>query len=131
MSRRSKFNVALTAASILAGVLIVVGLLQEPRRLDLLARQKGIQRSTPRKKAIQLAPSYTPAAKSEKLDLVALAKGARSAVVSIEVFDKEHNPVATGSGFFISDDGLLITNYHVIENASSAVAKTLNGNVIP
>jgi hypothetical protein len=79
MSRRSKFNVALIAASILAAVLIVVGLLQEPWRLDWLARQIGIQRSTPPKDAAQLAPSYTLAAKSEKLELVALAKGARSA----------------------------------------------------
>ena len=128
MSRRSKFNVALIAASILAAVLIVVGLLQEPWRLDWLARQIGLERSTPRKEAAQLAPSYTAAAKPGKLDLVALAKRARSAVVSIEVFNDEHNPICTGSGFFVSDDGLLITNYHVIENASRAVAKTASGD---
>jgi putative serine protease PepD len=128
MSRRSKFNVVLIAASILAGVLIVVGLLQEPWRLDWLARQIGLQRSTPGKNAAQLVRSYTPVAKSEKLDLVALAKGARSAVVSIEVFDDEHNSIGIGSGFFVSNDGLLVTNYHVIEKASSAVAKTGSGD---
>jgi putative serine protease PepD len=120
---RSKFNVALIAASILAAVLIVVGLLQEP----WLSRQIGIQRGTLHKKATQVTPSYTPAAKSEKLDLVGLAKGARSAVVSIEVFDEEHNSIGTGSGFFVSNDGLLVTNYHVIEKASSAVAKPASG----
>ena len=129
MSRRSKFNIALIAASIVAYELIVVGLLQVPWRLDWLARQIGLQPSTSRKKAAQLARSYTPAAEPEKLDLVALAKAARSAVVSIEVFDNEHNPIGTGSGFFVSDDGLLVTNCHVIENASSGVAKTASGGV--
>lgn len=31
---------------------------------------------------------------------------------------------ATGSGFFISEDGRVITNYHVIENARKIVVKT-------
>jgi tetratricopeptide (TPR) repeat protein len=56
-----------------------------------------------------------------------LAKRARSAVVSIEVFDDEGNLAGTGSGFFVSSDGLLVTNYHVIKGASTAVAKTASG----
>lgn len=61
-------------------------------------------------------------------DLSALAKRARSAVVSIETFDNEGNSIGTGSGFFVSDDGLLVTNYHVIEKADRAVAKTEAGD---
>ena len=56
-----------------------------------------------------------------------MAKRARGGVVSIEVFNNEGNSIGTGSGFFVSNDGLFVTNYHVIENASSAVAKTASG----
>jgi Trypsin-like serine proteases, typically periplasmic, contain C-terminal PDZ domain len=95
-------------------------------RLACEANRDTTQHATQRGGSI--SSSYTPATKSEKFDLVALAKGARSAVVSIDVFDDEHNSIGTGSGFFVSNDGLLVTNYHVIENASSAVVKTASGD---
>jgi S1-C subfamily serine protease len=65
---------------------------------------------------------------SATLDLPSLAKHARTAVVSIEVFDDEANSIGGGSAFFVSNDGLLVTNYHVIEKASRAVAKTEGGD---
>lgn len=34
---------------------------------------------------------------------------------------------AQGSGFFVSDDGIAVTNYHVLEGARSATVKTRNG----
>lgn len=34
----------------------------------------------------------------------------------------------TGSGFFISDDGSLVTNFHVVEGASRVVVKTKQGS---
>ena len=68
---------------------------------------------------------------SKTLDLVKLAKNVRRAVVLIEVFDNDGNLIKTGSGFFVSDDGLLITNAHVIEGAASSAAKTESGNVLP
>jgi S1-C subfamily serine protease len=34
---------------------------------------------------------------------------------------------STGSGFFISDDGSLVTNFHVVEGASRVVVKTKQG----
>jgi len=48
-------------------------------------------------------------------------------VVFIGVYDSQENLVLFGSGFFISSDGLLITNYHVIEKAYSAVIKRIDG----
>ena len=70
----------------------------------------------------------SPQLENTSLDLRTLAKRARNAVVSIEVFDDEKNLTGTGSGFFVSDDGLLVTNYHVIEKANRAVAKTATGD---
>jgi len=37
-------------------------------------------------------------------------------------------PSASGSGFFISDDGKLLTNFHVVDGASRIVVKTTQGS---
>ncbi len=41
--------------------------------------------------------------------------------------NKDGQAVAQGSGFLISKDGRIVTNYHVIENGSSAVVKLPDG----
>lgn len=43
-------------------------------------------------------------------------------VFYIEIFDKNRNLTSTGSGFFIDNYGTAVTNYHVIDGASSATA---------
>lgn len=50
-------------------------------------------------------------------------------VVIIFNYDEERNLVSRGSGFFITATGELITNRHVIQWASSAEAKTVDGAV--
>jgi len=45
-----------------------------------------------------------------------------SSVVYIQIYDKYNNPISSGSGFVIDEDGLIATNYHVIENAFFAKA---------
>jgi len=49
------------------------------------------------------------------------------AVFLIVVFDAHWNAMGTGSGFFVSPDGVAVTNHHVIVNAQHAVAITENG----
>jgi S1-C subfamily serine protease len=57
----------------------------------------------------------------------AIAKAAKGCVVSIVMSDKEGKPISQGSGFFVTKDGLILTNYHVIDEGSSAVAKLPDG----
>jgi cytochrome c-type biogenesis protein CcmH/NrfG len=43
--------------------------------------------------------------------------------------DASGKETSSGTGFVISNDGKLVTNYHVIEGATSAVAKSENGAI--
>jgi hypothetical protein len=43
--------------------------------------------------------------------------------------DENWSPVKTGTGFFISPDGLAVTNYHVIQGASHLAGRTNEGAV--
>ena len=49
------------------------------------------------------------------------------AVATIMVYDSDHNIISQGSGFFIDSAGLLVTNAHVINRMSYAVAKLSTG----
>lgn len=60
-------------------------------------------------------------------DIPTIAKAANGAVVSIVMSDKDGNPIAQGSGFLVSRDGLIVTNYHVIAEGSSALVKLPDG----
>jgi hypothetical protein len=60
-------------------------------------------------------------------DIPAIAKAANGVVVSIITSDKDGEPVAQGTGFLVSRDGRIVTNYHVIKGASSAIVKLPDG----
>jgi Trypsin-like peptidase domain len=47
--------------------------------------------------------------------------------VSIIMSDKDGRPIAQGSGFVVSRDGRIVTNYHVIKSGISAVVKLPDG----
>jgi hypothetical protein len=65
-----------------------------------------------------------PRASAEDMDLPKLAKETRPSVVLLAVYDSDGNLSATGTGFFVSADGKLLTSLHVIKGAASVVAKT-------
>lgn len=52
---------------------------------------------------------------------------ANSSMALIETFNDEGHPLEQGSGFLVSSDGAILTNYHVIRGASNAEAKFGDG----
>src|SRR5208283_490145 len=69
----------------------------------------------------------TEAQSAPRKDIPAIAKATNGAIVSIIMSDKDGHPLAQGSGFLVSKNGLVMTNYHVIAEGSSAVVKLPDG----
>ena len=76
-------------------------------------------------------PAPVPATISGAPDLVKLIKLVLPAVVTIVGHNEQGKFTSSGSGFFISGQGHLITNYHVIRNMPYAKVKTRDGKIYP
>ena len=61
-------------------------------------------------------------------DLPALVKRVQPAVVTITSYDSKNKAIGQGSGFFVSKDGEILTNHHVLERAASAEIKMSDGS---
>ena len=88
-------------------------------------------RAAPKSTSIspKMSPSSSaPAEIGEPLDLPALAQKARGAVVLIVGYDAA-GQIKTGSGFFVSADGRLVTNHHVMQGTVNAQAKLESGAI--
>ena len=71
----------------------------------------------------------TPA--SQAVSLGRLVQKVQPAVVTILTYDLENKPINIGSGFFVGNRGHLVTNYHVLKGAYSAVVRTYKGQKFP
>ena len=74
-----------------------------------------------------LAEVVTAQSARPRNDIPAIAKAANGAIVSIITSNKDGKPVAQGTGFLVSTDGRIVTNYHVVKGASSAIVKLPDG----
>ena len=64
-------------------------------------------------------------------NLPSVIKRIKPSVVIVFAYDNKGEFLKLGSGFFISQSGDIITNYHVLRGASSAEAKTSDGKTYP
>lgn len=71
--------------------------------------------------------SHTAQLAPVRKDIPAIAKAANGSIVSIVMSNDKGKAIAQGTGFVVSRDGLIVTNYHVIAEGSSAVAKLPDG----
>lgn len=62
-------------------------------------------------------------------DIPSIAKAANGAIVTI-VTGVDDKPIALGTGFIVSTDGVIVTNYHVIKTGNVAAAKFPDGSVL-
>jgi S1-C subfamily serine protease len=65
--------------------------------------------------------------KGRHLDIPVISREANGSIVSIVMSDKDGHPLAQGSGFLVSKNGHVVTNYHVIKSGTSAVVKLPDG----
>lgn len=61
-------------------------------------------------------------------DTEAITQASKS-VVMLTCYDKDEEPCATGSGFAVFDDDIIVTNYHVIEQDTYRVKAQVEGGV--
>ena len=64
---------------------------------------------------------------SSQENLPVLVKKAESSIVVIVTYGEKGNMLGQGTGFFINQEGDVITNSHVLEGASRAVVQTTDG----
>jgi class 3 adenylate cyclase len=118
-SARSKHR--LIAATVLLVIALALGF------VFWVVSHRSVPKST-RTSPERSPSSPAPAEIGKPLDLPVLAQKARGAVVLIEGHDAAGKMI-TGSGFFVSADGRLVTNYHVIQGIVNAQAKLESGAI--
>lgn len=62
-----------------------------------------------------------------KLSATEISEKASKSVFYIEIYDANKRVLGSGSGFFVTSDGVAVTNYHVIEGTASAQITTTSG----
>jgi hypothetical protein len=63
-------------------------------------------------------------------DIPSIAKAANGAIVTI-IMAANDKPIAQGTGFVVSADGVVVTNYHVIETGNAAIVKFPDDTTLP
>lgn len=77
--------------------------------------------------AVVLGGASVPQEHDIKNDIPSIAREALKSVVTVETKDEMGKPLAQGSGFIVSSDGKVITNYHVIQGATSGEVRFHDG----
>ncbi|HWX15173.1 MAG TPA: TonB family protein [Chthoniobacterales bacterium] len=75
------------------------------------------------------SPLPSPTLEGQALGLATLASSIRPAIILVTVFDASGKLLRTGTGFFVADDGRLITNCHTADGGAYGVAKMGDGTI--
>lgn len=86
-------------------------------------------RTLPRLALVAAAALSPSAAWAQSLTPREIAAAAQRATVQIRALDARGGVDGLGSGFFVSPDGLIVTNFHVIEDAHALQVETHDGEV--
>ncbi|HVK65997.1 MAG TPA: trypsin-like peptidase domain-containing protein [Polyangium sp.] len=79
--------------------------------------------------AITLTLSFSPAlAWAAGGELADLAERTKPSVVLLTMEDATGHKVGTGTGFFVSSDGRIVTNHHVVDGAAKVTATLADGS---
>ena len=77
-----------------------------------------------------LGPLVSGSSQSQTISSVSdVAKQHSRSIVQIFAQDRDGKEIATGSGFIVKPEGVVVTNYHVIERAHTASVKTADGDI--
>lgn len=80
---------------------------------------------------VPLVSAFLPLAVRATDDVSALVRQAKPAVVELLTLNARNQLLAIGSGFFMTRNGWVITNQHVLSGAHSVFARASNGAVYP
>jgi len=64
-------------------------------------------------------------------NLPTMIKKLEPSIIVVLTFDKEGRNLGQGTGFFVTKDGDVVTNYHVLKGASRVDVRTSDGKVYP
>ncbi|MDR0906511.1 MAG: trypsin-like peptidase domain-containing protein [Oscillospiraceae bacterium] len=67
----------------------------------------------------------------KELTATQIAEKCSAAVFFVDVIAPSGHSIATASGFFITSDGMALTNYHVIDSAAALKITTTDGKTYP
>jgi len=75
------------------------------------------------------SPRPSQPSEGQALGSATLASSIRPAIILVTVFDASGKLLRTGTGFFVADDGRLITNCHTTDGGAYGVAKMGDGTI--
>jgi S1-C subfamily serine protease len=134
-SRRGSGRVQIVGAALLAAVLSSGSTVALLEAVAPPAASSSVTATTPATSA-----STTSTVNSNPLDASAIAAATLPSVVTITTEATVRNPFSgtsgtqatgTGSGFVLTSDGAILTNYHVVQGSDTLSVRLSDGRVVP
>ena len=123
LDARRKRNTITAAAAVVLIVIVIIS-------YNILKKSPGPEPTVTPPEETTVKPPKTgskPARPKKKKDLPTIISETKPSVVLIRTFSRDGKQIATGSGFFITDTGDIISNRHVFQGAHKAEAETAAG----